>query len=163
MATTISIINTSVWRVQFPQPFDYDGGELVFPRSIWTIWSSTLLSGIAMELTWSNFYDPLVDPLVLAGSSLSLLATALVLLTFAVYHREQRTFRQALVLNLTIAEFINSLNATLSGSYFLVTREFTPGMLCSMNGWVGQVSVQAADFSMFAIAVVGALLFTLWE
>lgn len=27
-------------------------------------------------------------------------------------------------------------------------------MLCSVNGWIGQVSVQAGDFSMFAIAVV---------
>lgn len=106
------------------------------------------------KLYWFNLYDPLVDPLVLAGSSLSLLATFLVLLTFAIYHREQRTFRHALVFNLTLAEFINSLNATLSGSYFLVTKKLTPGTLCSVNGWIGQVSVQAGDFSMFAIAVV---------
>lgn len=106
------------------------------------------------KLYWFNLYDPLVDPLVLAGSSLSLLATSLVLLSFAIYHREQRTFRHALVLNLTIAEFINSLNATISGSYFLVTKKLTPGTLCSVNGWIGQVSVQAGDFSMFAIAVV---------
>ncbi|KAJ4397652.1 hypothetical protein N0V93_001885 [Gnomoniopsis smithogilvyi] len=112
------------------------------------------------DLYWFNLYDPLVDPLVLAGSSLSLVATFLVLLTFAIYHKEQRTFRHALVLNLTIAEFINSLNATLSGSYFLVTKELTPGMLCSVNGWIGQVSVQAGDFSMFAIAVFTLLTIT---
>ncbi|KAJ4422705.1 hypothetical protein N0V82_002602 [Gnomoniopsis sp. IMI 355080] len=112
------------------------------------------------KLYWFNLYDPLVDPLVLAGSSLSLLATFLVLITFAIYHREQRTFRHALVLNLTVAEFINSLNATLSGSYFLVTKKLTPGTLCSVNGWIGQVSVQAADFSMFAIAVFTLLTIT---
>lgn len=131
------------------------GLELDFP--IRSIWISSINNSFAMastKLYWFNLYDPLVDPLVLAGSSLSLLATFLVLLSFAVFHREQRTLRHALVLNLTIAEFINSLNATLSGSYFLVTKELTPGMLCSVNGWIGQVSVQAGDFSMFAIAVV---------
>lgn len=112
------------------------------------------------QMYWFNRYDPLVDPLVLTGSSLSLVATLLVLLTFAVYHQEQRTFRHILVLNLTIAEFINSLNATLSGSYFLATKKLTPGMLCSVNGWIGQVSVQAGDFSMLAIAVVRIVVFS---
>lgn len=50
---------------------------------------------------WFNIYDPLVDPLVLFGSCLSGFMTFLVLLTFAVYHQEQRTFRHALVFNLT--------------------------------------------------------------
>lgn len=30
----------------------------------------------------------------------------------------------------------------------------TPGFSCDVNGWVGQVSVQAADFSVLAIAIV---------
>lgn len=105
-------------------------------------------------LVWFNFYDPIIDPLVLTGSSLSLLMTSLVLLTFVFYHQEQRTFRHALVLNLALAEFINSLNATISGAYFVITKNLTPGALCSINGWTSQVSVQAADFSVFAIAVV---------
>lgn len=109
-----------------------------------------------MSLAWFDSYDPLVDPIVLAGSGLSLLATALVLVIFVVYREEQRMFRHSLILNLMIAEFINSLNATLSGSYFLIVGKFEPGMLCSLNGWVGQVSVQASDFSMLAIAVVSA-------
>lgn len=50
---------------------------------------------------WFNIYDPLVDPLVLFGSCLSGLMTFLVLITFAVYFQEQRTFRHALVFNLT--------------------------------------------------------------
>lgn len=109
-------------------------------------------------MQWFNIFDPLVDPLVLVGSSLSCLMSFLVLLTFAIYHQEQRTFRHALVLNLTIAEFINSLNGTLSGSYFVITKRLTPGTLCSINGWVAQVSVQAADFSLLAIAVVSTRL-----
>jgi hypothetical protein len=30
----------------------------------------------------------------------------------------------------------------------------TPGTACSLNGWVGQWSVQAADFSILAIAII---------
>lgn len=33
----------------------------------------------------------------------------------------------------------------------------TPGNACDLNGWIGQVSVQAADFSVLAIAVVTLL------
>lgn len=106
---------------------------------------------------WFNVYDPLVDPLVLFGSCLSGLMTFFVLLSFAVYRQEQRTFRHALVFNLAVAEFINSLNGAASGIYFVITRELTPGALCSINGWLGQVSIQASDFSMFAIAVVSSL------
>jgi hypothetical protein len=105
---------------------------------------------------WFNIWDPVVDPFVLTGSSLSLVMTFLVLVTFAIYHQEQRTFRHALVLNLAVAEFINSLNGTISGTYFVITKQLTPGTLCSTNGWISQMSVQASDFSMFAIAVVGS-------
>lgn len=62
---------------------------------------------------WFNIYDPLVDPLVLAGSCLSGLMTFLVLLTFVVYHQEQRTFRHALVLNLTGKSYILQPRASL--------------------------------------------------
>lgn len=110
--------------------------------------------GTTEGYVWFNIWDPVVDPLVLTGSSLSLVTTFLVLVTFAIYHQEQRTFRHALVLNLAVSEFINSLNATISGTYFVITKQLTPGALCSTNGWIGQMSVQASDFSMLAIAVV---------
>ncbi|KAF3771196.1 hypothetical protein M406DRAFT_326591 [Cryphonectria parasitica EP155] len=109
---------------------------------------------------WFNLFDPIVDPLVLLGSSLSLVSTFCVLLTFAIYRQEQGTFRHGLVFNLALAEFINSLNGTASGVYFVITKKLTPGALCSINGWVAQVSVQAADFSMFAIAVITLLTVT---
>lgn len=77
--------------------------ELYLPESIWHI--DILVDYVAMASedmpTWFNVYDPLVDPLVLAGSCLSGLMTFLVLLTFAIYNQEQRTFRHALVFNLT--------------------------------------------------------------
>lgn len=63
---------------------------------------------------------------------------------------------------MTVAEFINSVNGAISGTYYVITKELTPGALCSINGWLGQVSVQASDFSMFAIAVVSTLFFFLF-
>lgn len=59
------------------------------------------------------------------------------------------------------AEFINSWNNTLSGFTVVSTQNYlTAGFTCDLNGWVGQVSVQAADFSVLAIAVVTFLTIT---
>lgn len=58
-------------------------------------------------------------------------------------------------------EFINSWNNTLSGFTVVSTQSYlTPGFTCDLNGWVGQASVQAADFSVLAIAVVTYLTIT---
>lgn len=55
-------------------------------------------------------------------------------------------------------ELINSWNNTISG-YVVVTSKtwLTDSAACDLNGWVGQVSVQAADFSVLSIAIVSLL------
>ncbi|KNG49596.1 glucose receptor git3 protein [Stemphylium lycopersici] len=97
----------------------------------------------------------------LVGSLLSFVATSCVLISYIVYADQQRSFRHALVLNLALAEFINSLNNSISGIYAIVNKgSITLGPACSLNGWVGQWSVQAADFSILAIAIITLLTIT---
>ncbi|KAJ4328979.1 hypothetical protein N0V84_000550 [Fusarium piperis] len=58
------------------------------------------------------------------------------------------------------AEFINTLNNSVSGTIFLKSGELQPGTPCVVNGMVGQLSVQAADFAILAIALVTLLTVT---
>ncbi|RSL87206.1 hypothetical protein CEP51_002357 [Fusarium floridanum] len=104
--------------------------------------------------------DRVISSLTLAGSALSCLATTFVLISFIIYRRHLRSFRHVLVLNLVVAEFINTLNNSVSGIIFLKTGELQPGTPCVVNGMVGQFSVQAADFSILAIAVITLLTVT---
>ncbi|KAJ4387586.1 hypothetical protein N0V93_008181 [Gnomoniopsis smithogilvyi] len=68
------------------------------------------------------------------------------------------SFRYMLIMNLTVAEFLNSWNNTLSGFNVVSSRQtLQPGISCDLNGWIGQVSVQAADFSVLAIALTTLL------
>ncbi|KAH7010425.1 G protein-coupled glucose receptor regulating Gpa2-domain-containing protein [Ilyonectria destructans] len=104
--------------------------------------------------------DQAVASVTLAGSLLSCLATTCVLISFSIYRRQLRSFRHILVLNLTVAEFINALNNSISGAIFIRVGELQPGAACVVNGLVGQLSVQAADFSILAIALVTLLTVT---
>ncbi|TLS24756.1 hypothetical protein PpBr36_08900 [Pyricularia pennisetigena] len=105
-------------------------------------------------------YEPEIRAATLAGSLLSCLATSAVLVSFVAYRKEQRTFRHVLILNLTLSEFINSLNNSISGTISIRDKEIEPGVACTVNGFVGQLSVQAADFSILAIAIVTLLTVT---
>ncbi|EFQ30565.1 hypothetical protein CGRA01v4_12560 [Colletotrichum graminicola] len=105
-------------------------------------------------------FDAAVAAVTLTGSVLSFLATSGVLISFILYHDQQRSFRHALVLNLTLAEFINSLDNSISGIIYIKNKELLPGTACVLNGMVGQLSVQASDFSILAIAVVTFLTIT---
>ncbi|KAF4982291.1 hypothetical protein FZEAL_2077 [Fusarium zealandicum] len=58
------------------------------------------------------------------------------------------------------SEFLNALNNSVSGFIFILTGELQPSISCVVNGFIGQLSVQAADFSIFAIAVVTLLTVT---
>ncbi|KAH6888510.1 G protein-coupled glucose receptor regulating Gpa2-domain-containing protein [Thelonectria olida] len=104
--------------------------------------------------------DRVISAVTLTGSLLSCVATSCVLVSFAIYRRQLRSFRHVLVLNLTIAEYINALNNSVSGIIFVVTHELRPGAACNVNALVGQLSVQAADFSILAIAVITLLAVT---
>ncbi|GME48478.1 hypothetical protein GTA08_BOTSDO08764 [Neofusicoccum parvum] len=106
-------------------------------------------------------YDPRVAIPTLTGSVLSCATTSCVLISYIVYADQQRSFRHALVLNLALAEFINSLNNSISGIYAVSHRGIIDrGTACTINGWVGQWSVQAADFSILAIAIITLLTIT---
>ncbi|OJD29152.1 glucose receptor git3 protein [Diplodia corticola] len=103
-------------------------------------------------------WDPAIAIPTLVGSLLSFLASSMVITLWAVFGAERRSFRYALILNLTVAEFINSLNNTISGIYIISNHgSISDGPTCDLNGWVGQFSVQAVDFSILAIAVVTLL------
>ncbi|KAJ4986038.1 glucose receptor git3 protein [Stagonosporopsis vannaccii] len=104
-------------------------------------------------------WDPASSIPTLIGSLLSLVATFSVILlwTFA-GGKKRRDFRYALVLNLTVAEFLNSLNNSVSGIAVIIRRRpLLPGTACEVNGWAGQFSVQAVDFSILAITLVTLL------
>ncbi|EMD60791.1 hypothetical protein GGP41_009753 [Bipolaris sorokiniana] len=108
-----------------------------------------------MPITWSVAVPTLV------GSLCSAVATSCVLVCYVIYADQQRSFRHVLVLNLALAEFINSVNNSVSGAWVVANqRDLVDGVACNLNGWVGQWSVQAADFSILAIAIVTLLTIT---
>ncbi|KAF2225290.1 G protein-coupled glucose receptor regulating Gpa2-domain-containing protein [Elsinoe ampelina] len=97
----------------------------------------------------------------LIGSCLSCAATSLVLVLYIVRWSEWRSFRHNLVLNLTLAEWINSANNSISGIITFVRGSHlvhSPG--CTANGFIGQLSVQAADFGILSIALSTAMVVT---
>ncbi|KAI1112466.1 G protein-coupled glucose receptor regulating Gpa2-domain-containing protein [Nemania sp. NC0429] len=98
-------------------------------------------------------YDEAIAAATLAGSVLSFMATACVLGCFVVFNKNQRSFRHGLIFNLALSDFINSVNNTISGAIYIRDRASYPGAACRFNGWIGQVSVQATDFSILAIGV----------
>ncbi|PHH79252.1 hypothetical protein CDD80_5336 [Ophiocordyceps camponoti-rufipedis] len=92
------------------------------------------------------------------GSLLSFLAT-LVALGFHFYSPPRRHFRHALVINLLVADFINSLNNTISGAFVLSSKDQPsvddkPDVACIANAWIGQFSVQAVDFNILIISII---------
>ncbi|EGP87642.1 uncharacterized protein MYCGRDRAFT_109455 [Zymoseptoria tritici IPO323] len=90
----------------------------------------------------------------LVGSALSCIATTIVAVLYILFPPEWH-FRQALILNLLIADWMNSLNNTISGSYALAHRDkgIAPGAACTINGYVGQFSVQAIDFNILIVSI----------
>ncbi|KAF9699561.1 hypothetical protein EKO04_002621 [Ascochyta lentis] len=104
-------------------------------------------------------WDPASSLPTLIGSLLSLLATATVILLWIFAGgKKRRDFRYALILNLTVAEFLNCLNNSTSGIAAVARRKpLLPGTACKVNGWAGQFSVQAVDFSILAITLITLL------
>lgn len=101
--------------------------------------------------------DTVIATVTLTGSLLSSIANAFVLVSFFIYRHQIRHMRHTLVLNLTVAEFINSLTNSVSGIIRLRYGQLHHGVGCTIQGFLGQLSVQAADFSIFSIALVTLL------
>ncbi|KAG8362157.1 hypothetical protein FVEN_g72 [Fusarium venenatum] len=93
----------------------------------------------------------------LVGSILSCTASFLALCLHAIVPPPRRHFRHALIVNLLVADFINSLNNTISGILVLKNGyddpKAPPNNACLANAWVGQFSVQAIDFNILIISL----------
>ncbi|KAK6330600.1 hypothetical protein TWF718_002798 [Orbilia javanica] len=94
----------------------------------------------------------------LIGSLSSFLGSGFIVVTYLLLPIK-RHFRHSLILNLAIADFINSSNNSTSGLWRLIQRREIPDSPgCIANGFLGQLSVQATDTSILAIAIV-----TVWS
>ncbi|KAK6542304.1 hypothetical protein TWF694_006264 [Orbilia ellipsospora] len=103
-------------------------------------------------LAWS------IAVLNLIGSLTSFFGSGFIVVTYLILPLK-RHFRHSLILNLAIADFINSTNNSISGLWRLTTRQEIPdGPGCTANGFIGQLTVQATDTSILAIAIV-----TVWS
>ncbi|KAH6979453.1 Alpha/Beta hydrolase protein [Fusarium venenatum] len=59
-----------------------------------------------------------------------------------------------------VTEFTNTLNNSVSGIIFIKTGQLKAGTPCVINGFIGQLSVSASDFSVLAISVTTLLTVT---
>ncbi|KAF8249740.1 hypothetical protein K440DRAFT_676438 [Wilcoxina mikolae CBS 423.85] len=68
-------------------------------------------------------------------------------------------FRHRLILNLAIADAINGFTGSFSQFYKIATngRGLQPGAACKADGVIVQLSIQAVDISILAIAITTAL------
>ncbi|KAK2459257.1 hypothetical protein APHAL10511_008734 [Amanita phalloides] len=95
-----------------------------------------------------------------AASLLSLIGSAFILICYAILPLKFH-FRHVLILNLAISDFLNALNNSAAGLYILANNKgLEPGRACIFNGFVGQVTVQATDCTILAIAISTVLIIT---
>ncbi|OCK85490.1 hypothetical protein K432DRAFT_421753 [Lepidopterella palustris CBS 459.81] len=105
----------------------------------------------------ANHWDPAVSIPTLIGSLLSALGSSLILMCY-LFLPDKRHYRHILIMNLAIADLGNSLNNSVSGLYVVSQQKrMQEGPACIFNGWFGQFTVQAGDFSILMMAVVTLL------
>ncbi|KAK6529084.1 hypothetical protein TWF694_004302 [Orbilia ellipsospora] len=106
---------------------------------------------------WDS-WDWAIGTANLIGSISSFFGSGFIVLTYLILPIK-RHFRHSLILNLAIADFLTAMNNTISGSWRLAhNKEIPDGMGCVFNGFLEQLSVQATDCSILAIALV-----TVWS
>ncbi|KAK0439980.1 G protein-coupled glucose receptor regulating Gpa2-domain-containing protein [Desarmillaria tabescens] len=93
------------------------------------------------------------------GSVLSAIGSGFIILCYA-FLPVKRHYRHLLILNLAIADFINGMNNGISGAVILATGPLTRSRACIANGFIGRLSVQATDTSIWAIAIVTVVIVT---
>ncbi|KAK0229888.1 G protein-coupled glucose receptor regulating Gpa2-domain-containing protein [Armillaria nabsnona] len=93
------------------------------------------------------------------GSALSAMGSGFIILCY-IFLPMKKHYRHPLIMNLAIADFVNGVNNRISGAVVLATGPLTQSPACTANGFIGQLSVQATDTSILAIAVVTVLLVT---
>lgn len=90
----------------------------------------------------------------LVFSFLSTVATSLTMVSLAAWIPENKlNLRWKLILNLLLSELLNSANNSISG-FFGMVGQLNNGSGCVANGFIGQWTIQAADLSTLAIAIV---------
>ncbi|RPA97929.1 family A G protein-coupled receptor-like protein [Choiromyces venosus 120613-1] len=95
-----------------------------------------------------------VSILTLIGSSLSALGAGFICLCY-LFLPLKAHFRHRLIQSLALADFLNASSTSTSGFYILArNRELPEGVGCKVNGLVTQITVQATDLSILAIALV---------
>ncbi|KAI9047395.1 hypothetical protein LZ554_008840 [Drepanopeziza brunnea f. sp. 'monogermtubi'] len=99
----------------------------------------------------------------LVGSYLSTIAAGSVIICYFLLSPSQEHFRHTLILNLAGADLINALNNSISGSYVMVYKQIPAGRACTMNGWVGQLTVQATDFSILFMTIATVITLKRWN
>jgi hypothetical protein len=89
------------------------------------------------------------------ASGLSATATLLVILRMIANYdiNSVNRTRSYLLASLFVADFINS-SFNFSSSILRLTSGLFPGPFCTIEGFIGQMSVQASDLSTFALAFV---------
>jgi hypothetical protein len=94
-----------------------------------------------------------ITAVTVTGSILSMVGAGFVLICYAILPFEHH-FRHGLILNLAVSDFLNSLNNSVAGLQILASKKgLSDGWGCTLNGFVGQVTVQATDCTILAIAV----------
>ncbi|KAG9239363.1 G protein-coupled glucose receptor regulating Gpa2-domain-containing protein [Amylocarpus encephaloides] len=98
-------------------------------------------------------FDPAVAIPTLVGSLLSCVSSGLIFACY-IFLPQIPHFRHVLILNLSLADFINSFNNSISGIYmFANDGGLSDGGKCTVNGFIGQMSVQGTDFAILLIAM----------
>ncbi|KAF8338450.1 G protein-coupled glucose receptor regulating Gpa2-domain-containing protein [Amanita rubescens] len=89
----------------------------------------------------------------LGCSLLSVVGSGFILVCYSILPF-QHHFRHILIINLAIADFLNSLNGSVGGIVIVGTRKpLKAGRACVFNGFVEQVTVQATDTAILVIAI----------
>ncbi|KAK0471332.1 G protein-coupled glucose receptor regulating Gpa2-domain-containing protein [Armillaria novae-zelandiae] len=91
------------------------------------------------------------------GSVPSAMVPGFIILRY-VFLPMKKHYRHPLIINLALADFINGVNNAISGAVVLAKGPLTQSPACTANGFIGQLSVQATDISILAIAVVAVLI-----
>ncbi|TFK31354.1 G protein-coupled glucose receptor regulating Gpa2-domain-containing protein [Crucibulum laeve] len=95
-----------------------------------------------------------VASLNLAGSLSSFLGSGFIIACYLILPMK-RHFRHVLILNLATADCLNALNNSISGFFILARkRGLSAGSACIANGFLGQITVQATDCAILAIAII---------
>jgi len=94
-----------------------------------------------------------VTAVTLTCSLLSFVGSGFILICYSILPLKQH-FRHILIINLAIADFLNSLNGSVGGIVILATRKpLGASRACVFNGFVEQVTVQGTDTAILVIAI----------